>query len=55
MKLIEIKITVKAPEQIDDADDVDYLVEELKADIRYGFTDITGFDIYDMETEIEEV
>ena len=52
MKLIEIKITVKVPEH---ADDIEDLVEELKADIRYGFTDITGFDIYDLETEIEEV
>jgi hypothetical protein len=52
MKLIEIKIRVKVPEH---ADDIEDLVEELEADIRYQFTDITGFDIYDMETEIEEV
>ena len=55
MKLIEIKITVKVPEHVDNADDIEDLVEELEADIRYQFTDITGVEIYELETEIEEV
>lgn len=50
MKRVEIKITVKVPTHcsIDDED----ICRELEKDLNYGFVDITGFEIYEIETEL---
>ena len=50
MKTIEIKIIVKVPE--DCPMDDDYICREIESDLKYRFADATGFEIYEIETEL---
>ena len=50
MKKVEIKITVKIPDfcSVDDSD----ICSDIEKSLNYGFNEITGFEIYDIETEL---